>query len=52
MDNNIILVALVQVCAPVIDNRLILRLYAEHLLQLGLHAAGLGMIQTNDFAAM
>lgn len=40
-----------QVCAPVIDKWLILRLHAEHLLQLALHAARLGMIEANDFAA-
>lgn len=43
--------SLVQVCAPIIENWLILRLHSENLLQLGLHAPGFGMIQANDLAA-
>lgn len=41
-----------QVCAPVIDKWLILRLHAEHLLQLALHAARLGMIEASDLATI
>lgn len=40
-----------QMCAPVIDKWQVLRLHAEYLLQLALHASRLGMIEANDLAA-
>jgi len=40
----------VKVSAPVINNRLIMRLHAEHLLQLALDAGGFGMVEAGHFA--
>lgn len=48
--NYKVIPSLVQVRAPVVDQWLVLRLYTQHLLQLSLNAAGLGVVETGHFA--